>query len=336
MTGLPADGEDLFRTFMDQSPLTAWIVDGDDRLLYSSDPFPLSDDQVGMSMWDMVPPEHVPPYRRALHQAGTTGETQLVVAPGPRADAGGTGPGWFQAHYFPLKGGWVGGVGLDVTDLVETREKLTDSRQRIVVAGDEARRRIERNLHDGAQQRLIAQLLRLRIVQQRLGRDPAAAAELLDETMQELEEAVAELRELARGIHPSTLTQLGLEKSLRSLAGRAPVPVRVQCSLATRLPESVEVTAYFFCSEALTNMAKYAGAESGEVLVESTIDHVTVRVSDDGSGGATLERGGGMEGLRDRVEALGGRFELSERPGGGTVVRTVIPLKSAIGPVLGQ
>ena len=331
MVGLPDDVEGLFRTFMDQSPVTAWIVDEEDRLVYSSEPFPLRDDQVGMSMWDMVPEPYVQPYREALHRARTTGETQVVTAPGPVTGGAPGAEGWFQAYYFSLPEQWVGGVGLDVTNLTEAREELERSRQRLVAAGDGARRRIERDLHDGVQQRLIVQLLRLRAMQQRLHKDPTAAATMLDATISDLEEAIDELRELARGIHPSTLTRSGLGPALTGLAGRAGLPVRLQCSVEGRLPEAVEVATYFFCSESLTNMAKHARATTAEVSIQLEGNALVAVVSDDGVGGVVVQRGGGLEGLRDRVQALGGSLEISSRSGAGTTLRATIPLRGPLG-----
>ena len=326
VVALPDDPARLFRTFMDESPLTAWIVDDQDRLLYSSAPFPLRDDQVGTSMWDLVPDQYVEPYRAALHLARATGVTQVVTAPGPdNGDSTGR-LGWFQAHYFALPGGWVGGVGLDVTGLTEAREELLLSRQRLVAAGDEARRRIERDLHDGVQQRLIVQLLRLRTVQQRLQRDPQAAGTLLEETLGDLEEAIDELRELARGIHPSTLTRHGLAPALRGLAARAGLSVRLRCSVEHRLPEPVEIATYFVCSESLTNMVKHAQASRAEMTVQVLGESVDVVISDDGVGGVQVHRGGGLEGLRDRVEALGGSLEISSPTGRGTTLHASIPL----------
>ncbi len=319
---------------MDQSPLTAWIVDDEDRLVYSSEPFPLRADQVGISMWDMVPEQYVQPYRDALHLARSTGETQVVTAPGPVSGGAAEDEGWFQAYYFALPRRWVGGVGLDVTSLTEAQRELERSRQRVVAAGDEARRRIERDLHDGVQQRLISQLLKLRAVQMRAQKDPTAAATMLDATISDLEDAIDELRELARGIHPSTLTRSGLGPALSSLAARAGLPVRLRCAVEERLPEPVEVATYFVCSEALTNMAKHARATNAEVSVQVVADVVVAEISDDGVGGVVVQRGGGLEGLRDRVQALGGSLEISSRSRAGTTLHASIPLNGARDPDL--
>ena len=330
VAALPDDVEGLFRTFMDHSPLTAWIVDDLDRLVYSSEPFPLRDDQVGMSMWAMVPEQYQKPYRAALHQARSTGETQVVTAPGPVREGAAGDEGWYQAHYFPLPGQWVGGVGVDVTSLTEARQELERSRQRLVVAADEARRRIERDLHDGVQQRLIAQLLHLRAMQRRAQKDPAAAAVMLDSVISDLQEAIDELREVARGIHPSTLTRSGLGPSLSSLAARAGLPVRLHCSVQQRLPEAVEAATYFVCSEALTNMAKHARATASEVSVQLSAGAVEAVINDNGIGGVVVQRGGGLEGLCDRVHALGGNLEIFSPVGLGTTLQVSIPLDGAL------
>ncbi|HEX7188884.1 MAG TPA: histidine kinase [Actinomycetes bacterium] len=215
--------------------------------------------------------------------------------------------------------------------MTEAREELMRSRQRLVAAGDEARRRIERDLHDGVQQRLIVQLLRLRAVHQRLEKDPAAASGMLEATVADLEDAVDELRELARGIHPSTLTRAGLGPALSGLASRAGIPVRLRCAVEGRLPEAVEVATYFVCSESLTNIAKHAKATTAEVSVDVTACAVVDVVSDNGVGGGEVQRGGGLEGLRDRVEALGGSLDVSSSAGAGTTLRASIPLDGPLG-----
>jgi signal transduction histidine kinase len=210
----------------------------------------------------------------------------------------------------------------------ELRAKVTElraSRSRIVQAGDEQRRRIERDLHDGAQQRLMALGINLRLVRDRIERDPQEAAELVDASLQELGEATGELRELARGIHPAVLTDRGLEAALKGLAGRSPVPVEVVETPDDRLPSSVESAVYFVVAEALTNVARYAQAQTATVSVARHNGEVEVEVSDDGVGGADPEQGSGLRGLADRVAALDGRLELASADGGGTTVRASIP-----------
>ena len=207
-------------------------------------------------------------------------------------------------------------------------EELRASRARIVQAADAERRRLERDLHDGAQQRLVALALDLRMARDRLPGDPAGAAELLDGAMSSLELATGELRELARGIHPAVLSDRGLSAAVQALAGRAPVPVDVAALPDERLPPDVEAAAYFVIAEALTNVARYAEAGSAAVEVQRSNGLLEVEVRDDGVGGADPARGSGLRGLSDRVAALDGRLEVSSPKGGGTEVRAVIPCGS--------
>jgi signal transduction histidine kinase len=203
-------------------------------------------------------------------------------------------------------------------------EELRASRARIVESGDAARRRLERDLHDGAQQRLVSLALSLRMLRSRLDGDPEAAREL-ESARGELEEALEELRELARGIHPSVLSDRGLHAALEGLAHRAPLPVELDGTPDERLPERVESTAYFLVAEALTNVAKYSRATHARVSVSREDGRLRVEVSDDGRGGADPARGSGLRGLLDRVSALDGTLEVDSRPGRGTTVRARIP-----------
>ena len=204
-------------------------------------------------------------------------------------------------------------------------EELRASRARIVQAADEERRRLERDLHDGAQQRLVSLALNLRLASAKLDTDPEAARELLDETSTELGEATTELRELARGLHPAVLSDRGLRPALEALAGRAPLPVQLVAPDAKRLPAAVESASYFVVAEALTNVARYANASRAEVRVSRANGRVEVEVRDDGDGGADPAAGSGLRGLADRVSALDGQLEVVSPPGRGTVVRAVIP-----------
>jgi signal transduction histidine kinase len=208
-------------------------------------------------------------------------------------------------------------------ELAERMEELRASRARLVEAGDAARRRLERDLHDGAQSRLVALALLLRSARRRAGEDAELAA-LLDRAQEELRTSLAELRELARGIHPAVLTERGLAPALQSLVARAPVPVTVE-ACAARLPGPVESAAYFVVSEALANVAKYAGATHASVTVEQTNGTLTVEVADDGVGGADLARGSGLRGLEDRLAALDGTLSLESPSGRGTRLRAKIP-----------
>jgi signal transduction histidine kinase len=214
----------------------------------------------------------------------------------------------------------------------DTRAQLTqvqESRVRIVAAADEERRRIERDLHDGAQQRLVALALQLRTAQRRLGTgetDPAVEA-LLTSAVAELQVAVDELRELARGVHPAILTEEGLAAALESLGGRSALPIELDV-LEARLPAQVEATAYFVVCEALTNVAKHAHASKAKVFVSRRNGTLAIEVADDGVGGARPENGSGLSGLSDRVEALGGRLRIESPTGGGTRILSEIPCGS--------
>jgi signal transduction histidine kinase len=215
-------------------------------------------------------------------------------------------------------------VRLDA-ELQARLDELRESRARIVEAGYVARRKLERDLHDGAQQHLVGLALDLRLAREKLDDDPRAAAEMLDEASAELAKATEELRELARGIHPAILSDRGLEAAIESLAKRAPVPVEVDASLDHRLPEPVEAAAYFVVSEALTNVGRHAGAGRAEVEIRRSNGNLVVEIKDDGRGGAD-PAGSGLRGLADRVAALDGRLEVEDPAGGGTIVRADIPL----------
>jgi signal transduction histidine kinase len=204
-------------------------------------------------------------------------------------------------------------------------EELRASRARIVKAADDERRRLERDLHDGAQQRLVSLALNLRLAGAKLDSDPETAKQLLDESAAELGEATTELRELARGLHPAVLSDRGLRPALEALVGRAPVPVELAEPPAERLPAAVESASYFVVAEALTNVARYAQASRAAVSVSRANGQVEVEVSDDGVGGADPDAGSGLRGLADRVAALDGRLEIVSPSGGGTTVRAVIP-----------
>jgi signal transduction histidine kinase len=200
----------------------------------------------------------------------------------------------------------------------QTRNELATSRARLVEASDEARRRIERDLHDGAQQRLVVAALELSMLDRKLDRDPEAARAMLGRAREQLATGLSELRDLARGIHPTVLTERGLEAALTDLAGRAPVPVELSVAVPGRLDPTIEAAAYFLVSEALTNVAKYARAETVRVDVAVTDGALEVTVADDGAGGADPAKGSGLRGLVDRVTAVGGRLDVSSPPGQGT------------------
>lgn len=209
------------------------------------------------------------------------------------------------------------------------RQQATDevraSRIRIVETADAERRRVERNLHDGAQQRLVSLSLLLRLAQMRLGAQPNPELKAtLGQASDELQGALTELRELARGLHPAILTQEGLGAAVQSLAEQAPLPVAVTVS-PRRFSAAVEVTAYFIVCEALVNIAKYAQASAATVSIEYTDRRLSIEVADDGIGGADPDSGSGLGGLADRVAALGGELYVNSPTGGGTRVRAELP-----------
>jgi PAS domain S-box-containing protein len=234
---------------------------------------------------------------------------------------------------------WLDGIIFDITHRRRFEEtarraeaeaavarELAESRKRIVLAGDEARRRIERDLHDGAQQSFVCSMMSLRQAQKVLAEDPAAAAALLETTREHLERGLADLRDLARGIHPTLLSDHGVGAAVRAVAARSAVPVVVTDGLGERLPAPVEAALYFSAAEALTNAAKHAHAREVTVELERRGGVVRVEVADDGVGGATAERGGGLHGLDDRLAIVGGSMEVRSPSGGGTRVVVEVPL----------
>jgi signal transduction histidine kinase len=208
-------------------------------------------------------------------------------------------------------------------ELITRLQELRASRVRLVHAGDAERRRLERDLHDGAQARLVSVNLLLGRIKIMIEGNADAAA-LVDHAQSELRTGLAELRELARGIHPAVLTTHGLEPAINALASRLPVPVAVQAD-AVDLPAPVEIAAYFVVSEALTNVTKYARASAATVTVRQADGVVRVEIADDGVGGADPGRGSGLSGLADRVAALDGTITVDSPPGAGTTVRVAIP-----------
>ena len=234
---------------------------------------------------------------------------------------------------------WMDGAIVDITDRREAeqaarrreieearQEELRASRARIVEAADAARRRIERDLHDGAQQRLVSLGLNVRLARSRIDVEPESAGPFLDHLIEELAAASTELRELARGIHPAVLTDRGLAPAVAALAARAPVPVEIIELPDDRAPSAAEAAAYFTVAEALTNVAKYARATQATVRVAKRDGDLVVEVCDDGVGGARAGTGSGLSGLADRVDAVDGSLSVISPPGEGTVVRAVLPL----------
>lgn len=210
----------------------------------------------------------------------------------------------------------------------ESLEQLAASRARIVAAADESRRRVERDLHDGTQQRLISLMLNMRATAGRIPPDQAELREQWDQTAQHLAEVTEDLREVTRGLHPPILATGGLGPALRGLARRSAVPVELNVGVRERLPEQVQITAYYFVSEALNNAAKHAQASRVQVEAKRSGNCLAVLVRDDGRGGADPSRGSGLLGLRDRAEAVGGRIEIVSPPGEGTSLLVTIPVST--------
>ncbi|HEX2744564.1 MAG TPA: DUF4118 domain-containing protein [Streptosporangiaceae bacterium] len=248
----------------------------------------------------------------------------------------------------PAIGSWMGRVyGKQAAEERELREKaerhaeeaaarqrqveqlaadLAASRRRILDVGDETRRLIERDLHDGAQQRLVTLAMMLNGIRDRV---PADVCADVDEVRDELAATRRELRDLCHGLHPSILVEAGLGAAVRALARRSPLPVRVQVRADGRLSGSCEATAYYVAAEAFTNAAKHAKASAVVIVIERADGMLTVQVSDDGAGGADPTRGSGLIGLRDRVEAVGGTMTLDSPAGAGTVLTVLLPVTTA-------
>jgi PAS domain S-box-containing protein len=286
-------------------------------------------DVIGKPFWDLVaPPELVEEIKETFAEQVESGvsvehETAWIGRRGNWRIVA-----WWLRPLGQESGKFVV-CGSDVTERKAQEAELRASRSRIVEAADDARQRLERNLHDGAQQRLVSLSLALRLAQAKLVDDPEGADQILSAAGEELTHALAELRELARGIHPAVLTDRGLPAALEALASRTPLPVELSTSLDERLPGPVEAAAYYVVAEALTNVAKYADATAVVVRAERNDGRVVVEVADDGVGGADPARGSGLRGLADRVEALDGSLDVESAAGAGTKVRAVIPVTAS-------
>jgi PAS domain S-box-containing protein len=286
------------------------------------------DDVLGEDVAELIiPPSLRERHREAMARFLGTGERTIlnrrVEVTGMRSD-GSEFPIELTVTSVPLEGPPVFTAYLrDITDRQRAEQELLESRARIVESADRERKRIERNLHDGAQQRLVAILLLLRNLT-RDGAIPPSQREVLDLATDETGRAIEELRELVRGIHPVALTESGLASALRGLAGRSPVDVEVDVP-EQRLPEPIEVAFYYVAAESLANIAKYARATSASLSLEAGDDVVVLRVSDDGVGGADTAGGSGFAGLADRMEALDGTLDVHSPVGGGTTVTATVP-----------
>jgi signal transduction histidine kinase len=212
----------------------------------------------------------------------------------------------------------------------EGKSELAASRRRIVAASDGARRRIERDLHDGTQQRLVALGLAVRAAEATISPEREDLREELARVAQGLAEAVEDLQEISRGIHPAILAQGGLAATLKTLARRSPVPVQLTTRLERPLPERVEVAAYYVVSEALTNVARHSGASVVDIDVTALNESLEISIRDDGAGGADAREGTGLIGLKDRVEALGGRINIESPRDRGTSLLVRLPLGDGV------
>jgi PAS domain S-box-containing protein len=290
-------------------------------------------DAVGREMAELI----IPPELRERHRGGlarylATGDAALLdrrlEITGMRAD-GTAFPVELTITEVAVPGPpMFMGYLRDITERLAAEAEVRASRVRIVQAADAARRRLERDLHDGAQQRLVELALDLRMAHARFDDQPEQARELIEAALEDLERATSELRELARGIHPAALTEGGLRPALAALVARSSVAARLVAVPETRFAAAVEATGYFTVAEGLTNVARYAAAERTEVELSLNDGCLRVEVRDDGRGGADPDAGSGLRGLADRVAALDGRFELISPPAGGTVLRAEIPCGS--------
>jgi PAS domain S-box-containing protein len=277
---------------------------------------------VGATIRELLPPDVADRLMRCVEaslerRAPATVEYRLATRDGEDRD--------FEVRIAPAGRDEVVAVVRDVTDLRRAVRELQESRSRVVAAADAERRRIERNLHDGAQQRLVTVALHLHLMKRRLESDPSQLAELVDSAQTELTLALDEIRELVRGLHPQVLRERGLGPALAALAERAVLPVELAEAPAERLPDAVEAAAYYVVSEALANAAKHSRASLVRVRVTAGERCVSVEIADDGVGGADLDGGTGLRGLADRVAALGGTLEMRSPAGEGTRLRAELP-----------
>jgi PAS domain S-box-containing protein len=282
---------------------------------------------IGRAFWDVaIPPEHVKAVRAAFAAAVGSGTSARTETPWRAADGRELIVEWWVASLAAYREGQYLVAGNDITKRKRDEDEVRRSRARLVEAADAERRRLERNLHDGAQQRLVSLSLALRLAESKLRRDPESASEILAGAGEELALALRELRELARGLHPAVLTDRGLSAALEALAERSPLPVELEVELDGRLPGPVEAAVYYVVSEALVNVTKYAAATSATVRLAHGADGVVVEIADDGIGGADPSSGSGLRGLSDRVAALDGALEVESPVGEGTRILALIPL----------
>jgi PAS domain S-box-containing protein len=307
ITGFPA------RDFMDNSARTfASVIHPDDRA------------EVQRSVMRAV--HECRPYSLEYRIVRRDGETRWVLERGQAQDAG-DGRRWLDGAIFDITIRRAAEQALREREVVQAQlAEVRASRARIVDAADRARREIERNLHDGAQQQFVSATLQLQVWRASHGELPEQAQAELDQVLVDLRAGLAELRELAHGLHPAVLSDRGLERALSSLADRAPVPVALRTALSERLAMPIEAAAYFVVAEALTNVAKHAHASRAWVHVDEDDGCLRVEIGDDGAGAADLRPGSGLQGLRDRVAAVNGTLTIDSQPGAGTILRARLPI----------
>jgi PAS domain S-box-containing protein len=282
----------------------------------------------------IVPPSLREAHRRGIARYLETGQASIlnrrIEMPAMRAD--GTE---FPAEVSVTRTGQPGQPAFtayvrDITDRRRAEQELIASRARVVAASDAARQRVTRDLHDGAQQRLVATLISLQLAEQRWDSAPRRARGLVSRALDDARRGLEDLRALAAGLHPAILTQHGLAAAVRALADRLPIPVEFDVP-GIRLPEAIEAGLYFFCSEALNNIVKHAHATCAWIRLESTADQCVVEVRDDGIGGARLRpETSGLIGLSDRIGALGGTLDIISEHQGGTVLRATVPIPASL------
>jgi len=311
-------------------------IDQDARVTYVNSAFERTfgyraEEVIGHDLADkIVPPSLREAHRRGLARYLATGQATIlglrIELSAMRAD--GT---LFPAEVTVTRTGLPGAAAFtgyvrDITDRHRAEQALIASRARLVTASDAARQRITRDLHDGAQQHLVATLINLQLAEQRWESDPDRARELVGQAMQDTRRGIEDLRELAAGLHPASLTQHGLAPAVRSLADRVGLAAEIDVP-GIRLPSAIEASLYFVCSEALTNIVKHAHATRAWVRLEVAADRCVVEVRDDGIGGAGPgPETSGLIGLSDRVGAIGGTLDITSPPSGGTVLRATVPL----------
>jgi PAS domain S-box-containing protein len=279
---------------------------------------------VGGRMEDLLPPEVAGPLMETIQRALASGSLETVdyvlrTIGGDERE--------FEARVVPIDDNEVVTIVRDATGMRRTERELRAAHDRLVQARDAERRRLERNLHDGAQQRLVVALQSLRIAMARLPDGGAPVRDLLLRTEEQLSVAITEIRELARGLHPSVLTEDGLAAALAQLASRLEglLPVELDVPMSRFDPE-LEACTYYLVAEALANASKHAGASCARVRVAAAVDTISIDVVDDGCGGASTTAGGGLEGLAERVSALGGALVVVSPEGEGTRLRADLPV----------